>query len=76
MSIPLTLTALERTLDAAKMCCRLAWMNDVVFTMSISAYLVPRVLNVSASTSRLSECKLLEIGVAPRKWEPHAPPQA
>jgi len=36
MYIPLTLTALEINLDAAKLCCRLACMNDETLAMSNS----------------------------------------
>ena len=67
MSIPLTLTALDRNLDAAILCGRLVLMNDMVFTMSISAYLGPRVLNFFASTSRFTECKLLGDRCCPQK---------
>ena len=68
MSIPLTLTALERTLDAAMLCCSFTWMNDMVLTMSILAYLSPRVPPAfSASTSKFSEFKLLGDGCCSQK---------
>jgi len=58
MSIPLTFTVLEITLDVAMLCCRLAWRNDVVFITSNSAYSEDQGY-WPASTSRFSELKLL-----------------